>query len=193
MIAISTTVFGTQLWLHSLYGDNRLGAEPQVLQSMGEEVLDVGKAIMVLPEEAHEPQLGEDAEDVVAAFLRDEDAVYAAAEDLDRLGQIGSVWQSDQGVAMLERLDLCQSDRLLFRGALSNARVLVHVLSVRCHEANDDKKIKVQVAVVERGNGTLGLCIRPDENDIRRAEGEMLPSTASACPSVLHSCVAAVT
>lgn len=117
------------------------------------------------PEESDKAQLAQDANDLLAVLLDDDDAVNSTAKNLDSLGKIGGMGKSDERLLLAQVLDISQRHRLSLSALLCEV-VEGRFGSFRTSEANDEEEVSIQVAVIKCANGGVGVFIFANEDDI---------------------------
>lgn len=95
--------------------------------------------------------------------------MHAAAEDLHSFGQVGRVWQRDQGLLLAQVLDILERNGLPFSSLLGQLVEGCYVLFFGMCEADYEQQVRVQVAVVEGADGVAGAGVLAQQNDIGRA------------------------
>jgi hypothetical protein len=153
-----------------LDSQHSLGADAEVLDEVRVQLVDIWKALPVLPEKLDQPQLCEHSSDVVGAFFRDQHSVYTAPKHLHSLGQVCRVRERDQWLLLVAHL-LHVSERygLPFSSLLGELVERGDILFVGVCEAEYEEEVGVQVAVVERAGRVSRVLAVTEQDDVGRA------------------------
>ena len=134
---------------YSLDGQNLLLPNIQILEKLWVQLVHEREACPVLPEELNQPQLGQYTDYIRGAFVRNEDSMHAAAEDLHSLGQICCVREGDEWLLLAQVLHVLEGDGLPFASLLRQLVEGGDILLFGVGEADYKEKVCVQIAVVE--------------------------------------------
>jgi hypothetical protein len=117
---------------------------------MGIQLINIRKALPILPEEFDQPQLRQHANNICRAIFGNQNSVYPAPKHLHCLCQVRRVRERNKRFLLVAHLlDIPQRDRLALASLLRELVERRHVFFVGVCEADDEQEVGVEVAVVE--------------------------------------------
>lgn len=121
-------------------------------------MVDCWETLSVLPEELHQSQLREDANNIGSTLLSDEYPMYPTAKDFYGLGQVCCVGKRDQWLLVAANVfDILERDWLPLSSLLGKLIKGRNVSFVWVCEADHEEEVGIQVAVIERARGMAGV------------------------------------
>lgn len=130
----------------------------QVLDMLWIQLIKRRETLPVIPEELHQPQLRQDANNICLSLFNNQHPVHATAKDLHSFRQICRMRERDKRCLRPQLFDIPERDRLSLTTPLSNLIEGGCLGFGRVCEANYEEEVCVEVAVIEGSRG--GAAIR---------------------------------
>lgn len=165
----------------SLYGQNILGADAQILQLVRVELINSWETLSILPEELDQSQLREYTNDICCALLSNQHPVYSTSKHLNRFSQVCRARQCDQRLLLATHFfHVLERDRLSFSSLLRELVKGGYVTFVRMCETDNEEEICIEVAVIECACSVACVCVFTKQDNIGRSVlDQNLASSAS--------------
>ncbi len=116
----------------------------------------------MLPEEFHQPQLTENSNNLVSAFLDDYDPMAASSEALHCFRQVGAVGECHEGFLVAKVSHVFQWDCLASTCFLHELLKGLEMSLVRVHKPNGQQKVCIEVTIIEGADSGFTCGCLPD-------------------------------
>lgn len=155
LASFATSVYSRVKDGQVLDGDNFLRAKTEISQISSIESVNRREVDRFVPEEVDQMQLAQDAHNFCRIGVGHNDTAGTAAKSLNGCEKIITVRQGRQWLLVANGLDIPDWDGDTILSSLCYALAYGHVLWVGVGHSDDDKKIRIEVAVVKSRHGDL--------------------------------------